>query len=280
MTNRIRDITVVNHRLDPHETELRILVEVENLTPTTEIKGRLMGPRNAFASTVEIAYPMREVQKGREMRVIIPEPSWWSPQSPFLYQGPLDLWQDGELVERIQISHGIRTLQLMPAGLRLNGQPFVLRGRMVEPPCLEADFLRFRKEGINTVVTYIDPSGGIDSWGWADRCGFFIIGSTWPWPEVFGRWKNELKQHPSNFGWAFLHDELTNPALEKSGDMFFGIRAPGVTIPLNASFVLGFEWRATSELPTSIPKIVITKLPLDAVPLRPDVIGWIESPTA
>ena len=106
MANRIRDFYVVNHRLDPHETELRIHVEVEELTPTTEIKGRLMGPRCVYRSTVEIAYPMRPVERiaysrRMELRVVIPEPSWWEPKTPFLYQGPLELWQDGQLMRAV-----------------------------------------------------------------------------------------------------------------------------------------------------------------------------------
>src|ERR1043166_3181621 len=110
MANRIRDGFVVNHRLDPVETELHIWVEVEEVTPTTEIKGRLMGPRCAYASTIEIAYPLRPVPDEQQeirylkRRVIIPEPSWWEPKLPFLYQGPLELWQDGELCERREIS--------------------------------------------------------------------------------------------------------------------------------------------------------------------------------
>jgi hypothetical protein len=111
MTNRIIDVSVINHRLDPHETELRIHVEVENLTPTTEISGRLVGPRCAVSSTVEIAYPMREVERTPShvvLRVVIPEANWWEPETPFLYEGPVELWQDGKFCERREISHGIR----------------------------------------------------------------------------------------------------------------------------------------------------------------------------
>jgi beta-galactosidase/beta-glucuronidase len=43
-----------------------------------------------------------------EFRVIIPEASWWEPKTPFLYEGPVELWQDGVLCDRREISHGIR----------------------------------------------------------------------------------------------------------------------------------------------------------------------------
>jgi hypothetical protein len=111
MTNRIVDVAVINHRLDPHETELRVHVEVENLTPTTEIRGRLVGPRCVGSSTIEIAYPMREVERTPNhvaLRVVIPEANWWEPETPFLYEGPVELWQDGQRCDRRDISHGIR----------------------------------------------------------------------------------------------------------------------------------------------------------------------------
>src|SRR5437773_1558388 len=104
MPNRIRDVVVVNHRLDPVETELHIHVKVDEITPGTEIRGRLMGPRCVYASTVEVAYRMNEMERGDHLvlRVIIPEPCWWHPQTPFLYQGPLELWEDGALCERVE----------------------------------------------------------------------------------------------------------------------------------------------------------------------------------
>jgi hypothetical protein len=123
MANRIRDVRIINHRLDPHATELRIVVEVEELTPTTEIKGRLMGPRSVNRSTVEVAYALRPVGQtflsaetpGRqeclphlEFRVVIPEACWWEPKTAFFYEGPVELWQDGVLCDRREISHGIR----------------------------------------------------------------------------------------------------------------------------------------------------------------------------
>ncbi|HYV36006.1 MAG TPA: hypothetical protein VE988_09910, partial [Gemmataceae bacterium] len=29
------------------------------------------------------------------MRVVIPEPSFWEPECPFVYDGVIELWQDG-----------------------------------------------------------------------------------------------------------------------------------------------------------------------------------------
>ena len=95
MTNRIRRVSIENHSLVPAEAEVRLKVELAHVTPTTEVRGRLMGPRCPYSSTVEIAYPLRPlrepVPQGLACRVLIPEASLWDPVSPFLYEGPVEL---------------------------------------------------------------------------------------------------------------------------------------------------------------------------------------------
>jgi hypothetical protein len=275
MAKRIRDVFVVNHRLDPHETELRILVEVEELTPTTQIKGRLMGPRSVYASTVEVAYPLQEVERGIELRVTIPEPSWWEPQRPFLYQGPLELWQDGELCDRVPISHGIRWVQVTSTGLRLNGRPFALRGKYVEPTCSESTLERLHDDGFNAVLTTIPESGGIDLWDAADRYGFLVLGFNED-PAHFLPWKNKLEKHPSAFAWTFYHSALAHEeGLKSPSAMVYGVASAGAMFPPNASFVLGHDEDLKDA---TLPKILIAKRTADVLPSRPDVIGWIEAP--
>jgi len=66
--------------------------------------------------------------KSLTMRVVIPEASLWEPESPFLYQGPVELWQDEQLCERVQLSHGLRVITLGPRGIRVNGRQITLEG--------------------------------------------------------------------------------------------------------------------------------------------------------
>jgi hypothetical protein len=287
MPNRILDAWVINHRLDPHETELRVVVKPEDVTPMTEVRGRLAGPRNAFSSTIEIAYPLREIARTDtiELRMIIPEPSWWTPQTPFLYHGFLELWEDGERCERRELSHGIRWLQITPNGLRLNGKPFVLRGRVVEPP-FAGHALEWREGGYNAVLTTIGrPSVDPDLWPETDRRGILVIEAT-NIPSHFLRWRNQAHDHASVFGWL-LHPGL----LEESSFGFsdhrhggkanlFGIAWSGGAMPANASFVVVSEEELNSHIEIALPKIVVVERLPGSLPVRPDVVGWIESPTA
>lgn len=41
------------HSLDPTQAELWITVSAEHVTPATELRGRLAGPRCLYAATVE-----------------------------------------------------------------------------------------------------------------------------------------------------------------------------------------------------------------------------------
>lgn len=279
MTNRILDVVVVDHRLDPVETELRVHVRVESLTPTTEIRGRLLGPRCLYASTIEIAYPLREVSRDEhiELRAIIPESSWWDPESPFLYEGMLELLQDGVPCGQAAIRHGIRRLQITSRGLRLNGQPYTLRGKIVEPVLTEVDARALRAAGFNTLLTNV-ADANVSLWSLGDRLGFFVLGTS----NDIARHleiRNELTGHPSTFGWVFSRvDFLSGPSHETERAMFHGVNtsAPG-DLP-NADFLCCLEQELAWLDATDVPKIVVAKRLPDLLPARADVIGWIETP--
>jgi hypothetical protein len=99
MRNRILDVQVQTQRLTPMEAELCILVRAETMTPATELRGRFVGPKCPGVTTVEVAYPLRpfaDLREGLMARVVIPEPNRWEEQCPFVYDGVVELWQDGQ----------------------------------------------------------------------------------------------------------------------------------------------------------------------------------------
>jgi hypothetical protein len=106
MENRISEVHVEIRRLDPVEAEALLLVVAEQTTPTTEVRGRVVGPRCAGVTTVEVAYPFRPSPRqsadlpGLAARVVIPEPSLWKPETPFVYEVVVELWQDGQRCDR------------------------------------------------------------------------------------------------------------------------------------------------------------------------------------
>jgi hypothetical protein len=196
MTNRIVRVTLHDHSLVPASAEVRVSVVAERLDAGTALRGRLMGPRCRFASTVEIAYHLRPVE-GLTARVIIPEASLWEPETPHLYIGPIELWQDGVRADVVEVRHGLRRLDLGPRGLRVNGKLLALRGRRVES-LTDAEALGLRGAGYNLLaVDYTDATRHV--WDVADRVGFLVAcRHQTGLPE-------DLARHPSHLGGLSEH---------------------------------------------------------------------------
>ncbi len=171
----MREVQVVNHRLDPTETILHVLVEYGTDVPNEcQVRGRLNGPRCPFSTTIEIAYPLRERSRGDviTMSTVIPEPSWWDSESPFLYAGFVEIVRENVAVIRANFQHAIYWLQMTSKGLRLNGQPFVLRGKCIAA-IGDADSLRdIRDRRFNWLLAKESPTD--ETRNLAMKYGFFV----------------------------------------------------------------------------------------------------------
>ena len=212
MDNRIRQIEVRDRSLVPAEAEVWITATIEQPTPTTELRGRLMGPRCPYASTVEVAYPLRPLPPGRApepagltRHVIIPEACLWEPESPFLYQGLIELWQDGQRCDRLTLCHGLRSIQLSERGLRMNGRLLALRGRCLRV-CSDEEALMLRQAGNNLLVAPVKGST-LPLWEQADRLGFLMLGRVENNSEETRRSLETASRHPSCLGWILEDSE-------------------------------------------------------------------------
>jgi hypothetical protein len=114
MNNQIRKTTVEVKRLSAAEAEVWLAAEVNELTPTTELRGKLTGPRCPGVTTVEVAYLLHPLPREDEeanrltVRVLIPEPNLWTEMTPFVYTGRLELWQDGYCVDVTNLAVGLK----------------------------------------------------------------------------------------------------------------------------------------------------------------------------
>jgi hypothetical protein len=217
MTNRFRRAQLNDRSLAPASAEVWVTVQLDEVTATTELRGRLMGPTCRYSTTVEVAYPLRPLAKNQKppasegpavtMRALIPEPSLWDPVSPFLYRGPLELWQDGERVDQVTLHHGLRMRTLTPRGLVWNGRRLPLRGKDVQA-CLEEEMLALRAAGYNLLVAAVDTEAAA-LWERSDRIGFLMLGRVATGGESL---LVELADHPSCLG--FLCDVTTRKKCE------------------------------------------------------------------
>jgi hypothetical protein len=93
------------HRLDPTLAELHI--EFADVPPDVEVRGRLIGPQCPGISTIEVAYRLRPHGPGVAC-VLIPEPVFWTAAHPSVYEGPVELRRNGQVVTTITVSVGIK----------------------------------------------------------------------------------------------------------------------------------------------------------------------------
>jgi beta-galactosidase/beta-glucuronidase len=114
MSNKLCRVSAQVRRLSAAEAEVWLLVDAEHVSPTTEVRGRLVGPRCPGVSTIEVAYPLRPFASQPagvpplSRRVVIPEPSLWEPQQPYVYRAVVELWEDGRACDQAEFDYGLR----------------------------------------------------------------------------------------------------------------------------------------------------------------------------
>jgi hypothetical protein len=247
MSNCIRRVVIENKAITPHAAEIWVTVFPEQITPTTEVRGRLMGPTCTFASTVEVAYPLRPLPKGQDapafdapsitMAISIPEPSLWDPVSPFLYHGQVELWEDGRRRSRMNVRHGLKSSRLTPCGVVWNGSALTVRGHSLTSVD-DVDVLKLRTMGFNLLsAPKTLPSEVL--WDLADRFGFLMLGWLPPNTQAV---PTTFLAYPCHLGWVADAN---------------GLMAVGHVQPHTANFV-GVELasRPTKPLPRGIDFIV------------------------
>lgn len=202
MLNQIRRVSVQDHSVIPAEAEVRVEVYPGWVDTGTAVRGRLMGPRCRYASTVEVAYRFRPllVPTGRDsllVRAIIPEASLWEPECPHLYEGVVELWQNETQVDVVPLRHGLRHFAMGPRGLRVNGKVVTLRGREVGS-LTEVEASVLRGAGVNLLMVPVEEATR-SVWDLADRLGFLVLGRITRTEELEAA--RELSGHASALGW-------------------------------------------------------------------------------
>jgi hypothetical protein len=112
--NKLREVTAEVRRLSAAEAEVGLRIEAEEITPTTEVRGRLVGPRCPGMTTVEVAYPLQPFPRLPDelpllsRRAVVPDPSLWEPDRPFTYHATIELWQDGARCDVMEFEFALR----------------------------------------------------------------------------------------------------------------------------------------------------------------------------
>lgn len=149
-------------RLTPTEAELEFVCD----DPTVEVRGVVTGPSCEYSSTIEIALTIRN------SRVLIPEPAWWDPESPFLYHGRLECWSGGQKVDEQRFQFGLRHTVFSGDSIVHNGKRIAVRKDRVTS-IEEGELRRLRATGVKCIeVSGAEAQAACQI---ADRIGLFVL---------------------------------------------------------------------------------------------------------
>jgi hypothetical protein len=115
MKNSIREVHEQIHSLSPALAEVWFTIVADQVTSTTEVRGRMVGPRCPGRTTIEVAYPLQRLPNPPQgispltARVAIPDPTMWQPEAPFFYSAHIELWEDGKRLDEREFTLGLRT---------------------------------------------------------------------------------------------------------------------------------------------------------------------------
>jgi len=208
-------LDVVTTRYDPVDAEVTFSLPLDQPLEGAELRGRLHGPRCPYTETIEIAYPLKPIQGEAGLlrsRVVIPEASLWEPSTPFLYQGQVELWHGGRMLESVRVAHGLRQLILRKEKLLLNGRRFPLRGLKCAGLSTDEAHL-WREASLNVLLVQARTDNAL-VWEEAERLGFFVLGELdGADDDVLWRVEAEHSRRTSCLGWLLPQHLTRHPQL-------------------------------------------------------------------
>ncbi|HEX5105262.1 MAG TPA: hypothetical protein VFV87_15690 [Pirellulaceae bacterium] len=100
--------------------------DAEGLT----LSGQVRGPRCKLAQTLPTTSPLVDLGPGPTLlaRALVPDPVFWSPDLPAIYDVTVNLLRGTEILATAQRQIGLRSLGVRDRDLLLNGKRWVLRG--------------------------------------------------------------------------------------------------------------------------------------------------------
>lgn len=95
-----------------------------------EIAGEVRGPRCRLAETLPVTTPLVDLGQGPTLlaRAVVPDPTFWSIDTPAIYDVMVNLLHHGETLATVHRSIGLRPLGVRNGQFRSAGKNWVLRG--------------------------------------------------------------------------------------------------------------------------------------------------------
>ena len=151
-----------------------------------------------------------------ETSISLDNPKAWTPDSPFLYEGEVSVYDQDELVDRYSVNFGMRVFSRKGKFFTLNGDKFYLRGsnitlqRFFEDPDCQA--LAWDREWVKKLMVDLPKSidwnamricVGIVPDFWYDLCDEYgiVLQNEWLYWQNHG-WDEQVRKEYTNWVWS------------------------------------------------------------------------------
>lgn len=151
-----------------------------------------------------------------ETSISLDNPKAWTPDSPFLYEGEVSVYDQDELVDRYSVNFGMRDFSRKGKFFTLNGDKFYLRGsnitlqRFFEDPDCQA--LAWDREWVKKLMVDLPKSidwnamricVGIVPDFWYDLCDEYgiVLQNEWLYWQNHG-WDEQVHKEYTNWVWS------------------------------------------------------------------------------
>lgn len=123
-------IELFHGQLSPHLAQVYARVPQLPGGGRWTLSGKIRGPICRFAKTLTTMRPFADLGDGQTLlaRAAIPDPTFWSPDVPALYEVKLELRESGAVVQTIEHELGLRFLGWKKSSFYWEGKRWVLRG--------------------------------------------------------------------------------------------------------------------------------------------------------
>ena len=151
-----------------------------------------------------------------ETSISLDNPKAWTPDSPFLYEGEVSVYDQDELVDRYSVNFGMRDFSRKGKFFTLNGDKFYLRGsnitlqRFFEDPDCQA--LAWDRDWVKKLMVDLPKSidwnamricVGIVPDFWYDLCDEYgiVLQNEWLYWQNHG-WDEQVRKEYTNWVWS------------------------------------------------------------------------------